>query len=101
MIDEKPKPMNDESCFRNRDAYERAINKEEPMTFEEKCEKIRQLNAELNRVALTPISDKCCRTCDHFRNGQCAARNMAPIPEPVLTATYGCSKFYEKDFIPF
>lgn len=87
--------------FKNQDAYRQTLNKEKPMTFDEKVQKIQELNAELNRVAHTEISDKCCRTCDHFRNGRCAARNMATVPPEVMTRAYGCSKFYEKDYIPF
>lgn len=83
-------------------AYLASIETKEPkMTFEEKIQKIRELNNEVNRVMHTEISDKCCRTCEHFRNGCCAARNMAKVPPEVVQRAYGCKKWYEKDYIPF
>jgi len=81
--------------------YEREINNEEPTTFEYKQERIRKLNEIVSKAMLAPVSDKGCHSCAHCRNTQCAAREMAEIPPEVMTRTYGCKKWYERDFIPF
>lgn len=76
-----------------------------PLTIEEKQQLIKA-SADLHNVIMhnMPV-EKICSSCEHcvFWNNKhcCAARDMTPIPFEIQNRAGGCSKWYEKDFIPF
>jgi hypothetical protein len=77
----------------------------EGLTFESKQEVV-AASAELhNYIMQTPVINRCCNTCEHciFYDGEacCAARDMAKIPFQVANRVGGCSRWAEKDYIPF
>lgn len=76
-----------------------------PLTIEEKKELI-QASANLYETIMHKmIVDKNCTTCEHcvFWENKwcCAVRDMAPIPFEVKNRVGGCSKWFEKDFVPY
>ena len=76
-----------------------------PLTIEEKSELI-QASANLHNAIMhhMPVEKNCtsCEHCVFWENKWCcSAREMAPIPFEVKNRVGGCSKWYEKDFIPF
>lgn len=75
------------------------------LTFEQKNNVVIKSADLHNWIMHIQVTDRCCNTCDKCRmyNGEacCAARNMAPIPFQVANRVGGCSKWEEKDYIPF
>lgn len=76
------------------------------ITFEQKQELL-DLSADLHRMIIqAPILDKNCSNCHHCVKNQCGEhccteRNMRAIPFEVVNRVGGCSKWLEKDFLPF
>lgn len=76
-----------------------------PLTIEEKNKLIAE-SANLHNVIMhnMPVEKKCasCEHCVFWEEKHCcAARDMRPIPFEVENNVGGCSKWYEKDSIPF
>ena len=76
-----------------------------PVTIQEK-EELVKASASLHNAIMHSIPvEKICNSCEHcvFWENKwcCSARDMAPIPFEVQNRVGGCSKWYEKDFIPF
>lgn len=76
-----------------------------PLTIDEKKEFI-QASANIHETIMHYLQvEKHCETCHHcvFWDGQhcCSARDMTPIPFEIKNKVGGCSKWCEKDFIPF
>lgn len=76
-----------------------------PLTIEEKSALIAE-SANLHNAIMHGMTvQRICANCEHcvLWEGKhcCAARDMAPIPFEVVNRVGGCSKWYEKDFIPF
>lgn len=85
-------------------ATKACIGNQIPLTMEEKEYLIHE-SANLHNAIVNMTVQKICGTCEHcvfWENKYCcAARDMAPIPFEVSNRIGGCSKWYEKDFIPF
>lgn len=86
-------------------AADKCVQNTIPLTIEEKSALIAE-SAKLHDVIMhhMPV-EKICHSCEHcvfWENKYCcSAREMAPIPFEVQNRTGGCSKWYEKDYIPF
>ena len=76
-----------------------------PLTIDEKTELLSTHSKSWNTIMhYIPVERKCA-SCEHcvFWEGKhcCSAREMRPIPFEVVNNTGGCSKWSEKDYIPF
>lgn len=76
-----------------------------PMTIEEKQKLLDESASIWDTIMHKMPVEKRCETCAHcvlweFKHC-CSAREMAPIPFEIQNKTGGCSKWEEKDFIPF
>lgn len=76
-----------------------------PLTIEEKQALLQEHSNVWNTIMHTMPVQKICENCKHCVHWEgkicCAARDMAPIPFEVVNRVGGCSRWYEKDFIPF
>lgn len=76
-----------------------------PLTMEEKQKLLEEHAKVWHTIMHTMQVQRICANCQHcvfWENKYCcAARDMAPIPFEVVNRVGGCSKWYEKDFIPF
>ena len=76
-----------------------------PLTMEEK-QKLLEEHAKIWHTIMHSMSvQRICANCEHCVLWEskycCAARDMAPIPFEIVNRVGGCSKWYEKDYIPF
>jgi hypothetical protein len=86
-------------------AVDNCVRNTIPLTIEEKGALIAE-SAKLHNAIMhnMPVEKNCesCHHCIFWENGWCcSARDMAPIPFEVKNRVGGCSKWYEKDFVPF
>lgn len=76
-----------------------------PLTIEEKTELLSAHSNSWNTIMhYIPVEHKCssCEHCVFWEDKHCcAARDMRPIPFEVVNNVGGCSKWSEKDYIPF
>lgn len=88
-----------------KDAEALCLRNQIPLTIDEKLGLIEE-SSNLHNVIMHNVQvQKICSNCEHcvFWEGKhcCSARDMAPIPFEVQNRVGGCSKWYEKDFLPF
>lgn len=76
-----------------------------PLMLEEKHALLQEHAKVWNTIMHSMQTHKICQNCQHCVEWEgkvcCAARDMAPIPFEVVNRIGGCSKWYEKDYIPF